>query len=165
MRASLLVLIVTGWLAAPAAQADSIVIPHPALGLVPGQSLRLSVANTPPPRSAGPWPVRMTVRVFDQRGRQLDSSAALLVRDGMTAWWSLSRDAIGLAGESGSGRLQVRVETRLEADPTPAAEKRLLFLTLELVNDLTGESGMIGDVRTVISGEAAFQSANQGFYD
>jgi prepilin-type N-terminal cleavage/methylation domain-containing protein len=26
------------------------------------------------------------------------------------------------------------------------------------------ESGMIGDVRTVISGEAAFQSANSGFY-
>jgi type IV pilus assembly protein PilA len=26
------------------------------------------------------------------------------------------------------------------------------------------ESGMIGDIRTVISGEAAFQSANSGFY-
>src|ERR1043165_5488221 len=26
------------------------------------------------------------------------------------------------------------------------------------------EAGMIGDVRTVISGEAAFQSANSGFY-
>jgi CubicO group peptidase (beta-lactamase class C family) len=59
------------------------------------------------------------------------------------------------------GRVQVRAEL-LISGPIGAGA---FVPSLELVDERTGAtSGMIGDIRTVISGEAALQSAERGFY-
>jgi hypothetical protein len=139
-----------------------------ALGFVRGQTLRASVSHV-----AGGEIVRVSAALVDAQGRVLAQSVSTPLSPGAFRSFDFQREALAAAGDPSTGRLQVRVSVLIEVGTARDPEAMFkvssgLAPTLELVDALSGrttESGMIGDVRTVISGEAAFQSANQGFYD
>ena len=138
-----------------------------ALGVVRGEMLRASVSSV-----AGSETVRVSAALLDAQGRVLAQSAPVSIAPGAFRSFDFQRDALPAAGEPTTGRLQVRLSVLIEVDIArdPAAMFRVttgLAPTLELVDSLSGktsESGMIGDIRTVISGEAALVSANKDFY-
>jgi hypothetical protein len=137
------------------------------IGLVPNQTLRASIGSV-----AGSETVRASAALVDAQGRVLVQSVPVAIGPGAFRSFDFRREALP-AGEPSTGRLQVRLSVLIEVEVArdPEAMFKLtrgLAPTLELIDTPTGktvESGMIGDIRTVISGEAAFQSANQGFYD
>ncbi len=81
------------------------------IGLVSGQTFRVSVPNLPDPDLPGPspGPLRVAVRAFDRDGRSL-ADAELEVPLGQTRFFDLDRDAIPLDGEDRTGRVQVAVQ-------------------------------------------------------
>jgi hypothetical protein len=138
-----------------------------ALGVVRGQALRASVSSV-----AGSETVRVSAALLDAQGRVLAQSVPVSIAPGAFRSFDFQRDALSAPGDPTTGRLQVRLSVLIEVDTArdPAAMFKVttgLAPTLELVDSLSGktsESGMIGDIRTVISAEAAFQSANKDFY-
>lgn len=114
------------------------------IGFVPGQILRLSVA-TPPDSTGGASPrepLRVEVRAFDQDGNVLIETGIEL-RPGQIRIIDLDRDAIALAGEDGTGRVQVGMQLfftgklKLKTGELPAAP------ALEIVDKSTGKTAAI----------------------
>jgi hypothetical protein len=137
-----------------------------AMGFVRGQALRVTVSSV-----AVNETVKMSASLIDAQGRVLAQSPTVSIAPNTFRAIDFTRDSLGLAGEPGTGRLQVRLSLRIEVDTAreAAAMWKLsggLVPNVELINAFSGqtESGMIGDIRTVISGEAHFQSANQDFF-
>lgn len=132
-----------------------------AVGFVRGQFLRASVSRLDSVPDEG---VRIDAVLIDSEGRVLSQSQPLSIPAGGFRSFDFPRSAIGLPGDPSTGRLQVRLSVRLRSDQArdPAAFRRFLQTfapTLELVETSTGrtsESGMIGDIRTVISAEAGW---------
>ncbi len=138
-----------------------------AMGFVRGQAFRATVSSV-----AVNETVRMSAALVDAQGRVLAQSPTVSIAPGTFRAIDFTRDSLGLAGEPGTGRLQVRVSLRIEVDTArePVAMWKLtngLVSNLELINAFNGqtESGMIGDIRTVISGQAAYASANAGLFE
>lgn len=128
-----------------------------ALGLVPGQVLRATLTNLRLGR-----PARVSAAVIDQDGQVLARTAGVDVHPGQFRTLDFSRAALPAAGDPASGRLQVRTTLRVVVPgvtSTVLLQQLASQLTASLVvfNAASGqdESGMIGDIRTVISGEAA----------
>jgi hypothetical protein len=138
-----------------------------ALGLVPNQMLRVSISSV-----AGGETVRASASLVDAQGRILAQSVPVSIGPGAFRSFDFRRESLTAAGEPSTGRLQVRLSILIDVDVArdPEAMFKLtrgLAPTLELIDTLTGktaESGMIGDIRTVISAEAAMQDANKDFY-
>jgi hypothetical protein len=145
-------------LGAVEARAGSGVVSDGSVGFVAGQSIRVHVSNPAPQGAPAPLPVLMRVRVLDTSGGALAVSPLMTVGPGQTRSFSVKRTSLPPQGEPGTGRLQVRTETHLEIPSQPGGHSQIVLTVTELVQEATGRhSGMIGDVRTVISGEAGLQ--------
>jgi hypothetical protein len=70
---------------------------------------------------------------------------------GATFRWTIERAALAAASRDARGRARVRTELEIVGTRDVGA----FVPSLELVNEVTGEgSGLLGDIRTVISAEA-----------
>ena len=142
--------------AAPDDGLAAIVHPLPSLGLAAGQAVQVNVANVSGDGVAEEGGrLAVWVRLVDADGAELASSESRWVARGRTFVWSVARSDLPRRG-----RVQVRAEIVVVGPPAGA-----FVPSVELVDLATGtSSGAIGDVRTVIAGEAARYDAKQGFY-
>jgi hypothetical protein len=153
-----LLLVLTA-LSTPTAQtaADAVLlIEFGAHGIVPGQVLRATLTNLRAGRT-----LRVASTVLDANGQVLARTGNLDVPAGQFRMLDVSRADLAPAGDPGTGRLQVRTALRVVVPgvtSTAVLQQLSTQLTASLVvfNATTGqdESGMIGDIRTVISAEA-----------
>jgi hypothetical protein len=82
-------------------------------GLVRGQTLRLTASNRNEPGSrGGSEPVRATATLFDAHGRPIAQSAEVEIPAGEFRSIEFDRDDLPLAGEPGTGRVQVHSQVR-----------------------------------------------------
>jgi len=87
------------------------------VGLIPGQSLRVSVFQppptdgVPPPVDGQPPPVndRVRILVLAPNGDTLEDSGGIALPPGPVRRITVPREKLARAGEGGTGRLQVRV--------------------------------------------------------
>jgi hypothetical protein len=140
----------------------TLVYPMPSVGVAPRDVLQVNVANVSraerdPNRSA----LVVTARLVDARGAEIVRSQSETLPHGATFRWAIGHAALAGAGTDERGRIQVRAEVAVEGIPRVGA----FVPSLELVDEPTGEgSGVIGDIRTVISAQSAYASANTGLF-
>jgi hypothetical protein len=147
------------WFGAAEALAGSAVVSQGAVGIVPGESIRVSVSNPAPQGSPAPLPALMTVHLLDTSGRDLAVSPVLTAGPGHTKTFVVKRASLPPAGDPETGRLEVRAEIYLAVPSLPPGQSQAVIVVTTVVDELTGrvstrQSGMIGDIRTVISAEA-----------
>ena len=126
----------------------------PSVGVALSQLLQVNVVND----SAASADPRLSVlviqaRLVDKNGVVFANSDRQTLPRGATFSWRISREALASVPADELGRVQTRVEITLRGLEDSGA----FVPSLELINFATGEteSGMIGDIRTVISAEAA----------
>jgi hypothetical protein len=119
-------------------------------GMVHGQTLRFSLLNpNDPSQASGREPVRAQVRLFDANGRQLAQSSVVAIPAGEFRSFDFNRDDLPLAGEPGTGRLQLRGKIILWVRDGSA---RSGFCTsVELIKTSTGETTVIESTLTLIA--------------
>ena len=102
------------------------------VALAPGDTLRFTAFNPAPAGEAGE-PISMQMRLYNEQGRVIANSAEVAIPPGEFRTISFKRDELPLAGEPGTGILQVRtvplwrftssiqvkVTTALEVMPAP----------------------------------------------
>jgi hypothetical protein len=126
----------------------------PSVGVAVNQALQLNVVNDSAPaadlRRAA---LVVHARVLDKNGAVIAASDRQTIARGATFSWRLSKDVLAATSADELGRVQTRVEILVSGLP----DSGVFIPSLELINTATGEteSGMIGDIRTVISAEAA----------
>lgn len=117
------------------------------VGIVPGQSLRVTVANLsePPDPDAPPNPAIdpcWKVLLVDADGKTVADSGDIELPPGRTRTFTIERRKLARAGESRTGRLQVRAIVVLEndnplGDPPEPVDVRT---TVEVLNSATGHT-------------------------
>jgi hypothetical protein len=111
------------------------------LSLAPGQTLRISVAN--PPEQASPGePVTFTATIYTPNGGVIARSGEITVAPGEFHSFDFKRADLPLAGEPGTGRLQVRSEIRrrfFSGLPSRISQGRLPGM-FELVDNGAGKT-------------------------
>jgi hypothetical protein len=133
-------------------------------GLARGQTMRFTLFNPGEPDSqlSPRTPLRAQVKLFDAEGRVIAESEEVAIPPGAFRSFDFNRRDIPLAGEAGTGRLQVRGTFRaLERRDVSEARGHQIPASVELVNNDTGATG---DIRTIISAEAALTPVNRDFY-
>jgi hypothetical protein len=112
---------------------------------VPGQSLRVNLANLIEVRGREQNPVDVfaRVRLYDAQGRVIVQTAELQIPLKEFRSFNFNRDALSVPGEPGTGRLQIRVgleERTSEPDPfiRDAKASGLLPASLEIIDNSTG---------------------------
>jgi len=125
----------------------------PSVGVTLSQALQVNVVND----SAATVDPRLSVlvvqaRLVDKNGVAVAGSDRQTLPRGATFSWRISRDVLSSMPVDELGRVQTRVEVTIRG----VANSGAFVPSLEVVNGTTGvtESGMIGDIRTVISAEA-----------
>ena len=102
------------------------------VALAPGDTLRFTAFNPAPAGEVGE-PISMQMRLYNEQGRVIANSAEVAIPPGEFRTVSFKRDELPLAGEPGTGILQVRtaplwrftssiqvkVTTSLEVMPAP----------------------------------------------
>src|SRR5262245_5787570 len=79
----------------------------PPVGFVPGQTLRFSVFNPNAPEP-GSQPVSAQISVYDATGRLLAQTVPTAILPGHFLICDFKREDLQVAGEPGTGRLEVR---------------------------------------------------------
>jgi hypothetical protein len=122
----------------------------PALGIVPGQMLRVTVAHVsgeagehqaPPDVSVGVW-------LLDSSGRVIAQSTQVQIPRNEFCSFNFNRAALNLPGEPGTGRLQVRAQLvthgaepyHFTGDPKATS---LIVPSMEIVDNNTGKTRQI----------------------
>jgi hypothetical protein len=117
------------------------------VALAPGDTLRFTAYN-PAPAGEGGEPIRMQMKLYNEQGRVIANSAEVVIPQGEFRTSIFYRDELHLAGEPGTGILQVRTEpvwrftssipvkvtTSLEVMPAPGSTTSgsfKFFLTVE----------------------------------
>lgn len=126
----------------------------PSVGVALTQFMQVNVVND----SAATADARRSAlviqaRVVDRNGVEVVGSDRQTLPRGATFSWRIPREALSRIPADELGRVQARVEIMVIG----VANSGAFVPSLELVNGTSGvtESGMIGDIRTVISAEAA----------
>jgi hypothetical protein len=110
------------------------------LGVAPGETARISLtlrrlANPQSPEA----PVSARIQLLDTEGRVISQSDEIRVEPGQTRFWDAPRNLIPVAGEPGTGRLQLRTRmlvTTLSTD----FDSESLMPTIEVLDSLTGST-------------------------
>jgi hypothetical protein len=110
------------------------------MGFVPGETLRVTLYN---PQSSGTDYPPSRVKLFESGGSVIAQSPDLAIPPGTFRSVDFNREALTLAGEPGTSRLQVRV--RVEAAdpsslPTGSGASGLLVASFELIDNITGRT-------------------------
>ena len=115
------------------------------IGLVHGQSLRVTLANLIEleGREQNPVEVFARVRLYDAQGRVIAQSAELRIPLNQFRSFYFNRAALPFPGEPGTGRLQMRVGVEVPStEPYPlvrdARASGLLPTSLEIIDNSTG---------------------------
>lgn len=106
-------------------------------GFIPGQSLSFSVANTRTQEEGG-GPVRVTAYIYDSTGNLLRQTDPVEVLPGQFRTLKVKREDLRVAGEPGTGRVQVQTDFQFQADANQSFSREDLSVSMELVNNLTG---------------------------
>jgi hypothetical protein len=148
--------------AAVQAATTAVVYPMPLLSVAATHVVQVVVANVSDPGDPGRTDLAVRGRLLDLSGIELARSESLTVPRGATFSWTIGRAALAVASRDARGRARVRTELEIVGTRDVGA----FVPSLELVNELTGEaSGMVGDVRTVISAEADLTgTARRGYF-
>lgn len=77
------------------------------VALAPGDTLRFTAFNPEPAGEVGE-PISMQMRLYNEQGRVIATSAEVTIPQGEFRTISFKRDELPLAGEPGTGILQVR---------------------------------------------------------
>jgi hypothetical protein len=77
------------------------------VALAPGDTLRFTAFNPAPAGEVGE-PISMQMRLYDEQGRVIANSAEVAIPQGQFRTVSIKREELHLAGEPGTGILQVR---------------------------------------------------------
>jgi hypothetical protein len=116
----------------------------PAVGFVPGETIRVSASNLqPPPIGEVPPPTACRVRIvlFDVTGERVADSGPILFPPGPTRIFDVPRGALNRPGEERTSRLQVRamvIVSNLEGFPPGPSVP-----SLEIVNTTTGRTSLV----------------------
>jgi hypothetical protein len=114
------------------------------VGIVPGQSLRVTLYNPPSFRpKARRSPVTGRVNFFDGSGSLISQSDESVIPPGESRSFELDRDALSLPGELGTGRLQSRASFRLMARDASARQARApgrVVASFEVIDNVTGRT-------------------------
>jgi prepilin-type processing-associated H-X9-DG protein len=106
------------------------------MGIVPGQTLRVTLYNPPSFRpKARRNPVTGRVKFFDGSGNLIAQSGESLIPPGEFRSFELDRDALSLPGERGTGRLQTRASWSVARHASGRVAP-----SFELIDDLTGKT-------------------------
>ena len=106
-------------------------------GFIPGQSLSFSVANTRTQEEGG-GPVRVQAYIYDSYGNLLSQTDPVEVPPRQVRTIRFNRDDLRVAGELGTGRVQVQTDFQFQADANQSFSPEDLSFTMELVNNSTG---------------------------
>lgn len=105
-------------------------------GLARGQTMRFTLFN---PSGSPSVALRAQAKLFDAQSRVIAESAEMIIPPGEFRSFDFNRDDIGLAGEDGTGRLQVRGTTTLfQSRDINDAGRDQIPMSLELVDNSTG---------------------------
>ena len=113
------------------------------MGIVPGQTLRVTLFNPQSSRSDYP-PSR--VMLYESNGSLIAQSDELVIPPGEFRSFDFDRNVIPLAGDPGTNRVQVRIKPffNFESERLPAApsEDRLLsnLISFEVIDNSTGKT-------------------------
>ena len=129
-----------------------------ALGIVRGQTLRVSLINIGQERQL-PL-VSVVVRIHDTQGNVIAQTDETAVAPGQIRYFDFKRESLPFTGQT-PDRLQFRAVVHVKGNRPDSPEdlRRVvaaLIPSFELYDQGTGrttESGMIGDIRTVISAD------------
>lgn len=122
------------------------------IAAIPGQSLRVTLANLSAanPREPGLEPISVLVQLCDAEGEVIAQTESALVEPDQFQSFDFDRDLIELRGESGTGRLQVLVKVSIRfrvANELQGTlnEKRLedFPVSLEVIDNSTGRTRVI----------------------
>ena len=106
-------------------------------GFIPGQSLSFSVANLRTQEEGG-GPVRVQAYIYDSYGNLLSQTDPVEVPPRQFRTIRFNRDDLRVAGEPGTGRVQVQPDFQFQADANQSFSPEDLSFTMELVNNSTG---------------------------
>jgi hypothetical protein len=114
------------------------------IGIVPGQTLRVTLSNPPSSWSmAKSSPVIGRVKFFDESGDLIAQSDESAIPPGESRSFDFDRDALSLPGETATGRLQARASWSLMARDAstrrPNTSSRVAA-SFELIDNLTGKT-------------------------
>ena len=121
-----------------------------AVGLVPGQTLRITVFNPGETAQSGESkPIQIKVGLLNNRGELLYETAEADIPAGGFHSFDIRREDITAAGEPRTGRLQVRVELvievargRDEGGDTSRGQTTVVQGTLELIDNDSGKTAI-----------------------
>ena len=133
---------------APTEQTRQITVIHDLapVGLADGQSFRISVPNPLPPAAPGEdgekYKMLFAVTLFTADGRVIARSNEITLDPGQFHLFDFKRPELPLAGEPGTGRLQVRAQVRQRFFPGIAARisQGKFPGAVELIDDSTGRT-------------------------
>jgi hypothetical protein len=103
------------------------------MGFLPGQRLSYSFFN---PNEEGSQPVRVQAYIYDSSNR-LMTQRSVELRPGQFHTFNINRDDLRLAGEEGTGLLQVRAEIQV-ASMDDSGRPVKLSVSMERVDNRTG---------------------------
>ena len=104
------------------------------MGFVPGQRLSYNVFN---PNEEGSQPVRVQPYIYDSYGNLLSKPDPVELRPGQGHTFEFNRDDLRVAGEEGTGRLQVRSGIQVVLMDGSVRHVKLV-VSEEVVNNRTG---------------------------
>lgn len=115
-------------------------------GMTCGQTARLSVINPNESSEREPRPMLFVqVVLFDANGAVIAESDEIAIPPGEIRSVDFNRDAISLAGEPDSGRLQVRAQVRYRSFFLVDRTRAIGFpAALELIDNITGQTQATG---------------------
>jgi hypothetical protein len=109
-------------------------------GMVHGQALRFSLLNSnDPSQTARNVPVRVVLTLFDAQGLQIAQSPSVAIPAGEFRWIDFNRDDLALAGEPGTGRVQVNGNWTMSVQDA-VAQFGEFPAALEIIDTATGVS-------------------------
>ncbi len=110
------------------------------LGITPGQTLRISAGNLSTSKE-GSEQVRAQVKLYDAQGNVLALSEEVELRPGQFRTFDFNRDDLLVAGEPGTGRLQVRAGIGiLKSLDGGATWPNSIPVSIEVVDNRTGKT-------------------------
>jgi hypothetical protein len=108
------------------------------MGIVPGQTLRVTLFN-PPASEAAPQddPVNGHVKVFDRSGNLIAQSPGQIIPPGESRSFDFNRNALPIQGETAANRAQVRIKPFFNFESTRLSR---VLASFEVIDNNSGKT-------------------------
>ncbi|MEW6129665.1 MAG: hypothetical protein AB1757_21675 [Acidobacteriota bacterium] len=121
------------------------------VGIIPGQTLRFSIANQSASES-NIQPVRAQVKLYDAQGAAIAGSREVEVSSGQFRTVDFIRENLPASGEPVTGRLQLRAVVYIQVDDQQAISGKQFPVTMEVIDTRTGGTYYTGYVKVSSDG-------------